>query len=132
MEEDMTEALATPFPERRPARPPAPHIARARPPTASSSESDRTIEIVAPNQHCADLLVEYAAPSFRAEIVSGPPWMVRLQPPPTGGGWVPDLLKLVERWLESVPLPCTKVLYGGRNYLIRDTTDIAQFATALE
>jgi len=78
------------------------------------------------------LLVGYAAPSFRTEIVFGPSWIVRLQPPPAGGaGWVPELLALVERWLESVPLPCTKVRYGGRSYLIRTTTNIAEFAGAV-
>jgi hypothetical protein len=27
--------------------------------------------------------------------------------------------KRTERWLESARLPCAKLLYGGRNYLIR-------------
>jgi hypothetical protein len=91
----------------------------------------RTVEIVAPDRFCADLLVEYAAPLFRAEIVSGPAWVISLQPLPTATGWVPDLLALVERWLESVPLPCTTVLYGGRSYLIRTTTSIARLADAV-
>jgi hypothetical protein len=66
---------------------------------------------------------------FQAEIVSGSAWIVRLQSP-TGGGWALEFLSLVERWLESAPLPCAKVLCGGRSYLIRASTDVAQFAGA--
>jgi hypothetical protein len=116
----MTEALAAPSLE----------INRARPPTALDSPSARTVEIVAPNRDCADLLLEYTPPTFRAEIISGPAWIVRLEPQ-AGGRWVPELLALVERWLVSVPLPCTKVLYGGRSYLIHATTNIAQFAATV-
>ena len=56
---------------------------------------------------------------FPAELVPGPPWIVRFQPPPTGGDWVIDLLALVERWLASAPIPCAKMRRGGRTYLIR-------------
>ena len=77
------------------------------------------------------LLLEYAAPLFPAEIVSGSAWVVRLQPP-TGGGWVLELLSLVERWLESARLPCAKVLYGGRSYLIRNSLEVTRFRTATE
>jgi hypothetical protein len=55
---------------------------------------------------------------FPAEIVSGSAWIVRLLPR-TGGAWVLELLSLVERWLESAPLPCATVRCGGRSYLIR-------------
>lgn len=126
----MTEALAPPFIEHEGMRPHLPRNTRARPPTVSSSETVRTIEILAPDRHCADLLVMYAAPSFRAEMVSGPSCVVRLHPPPVGAGWVPELLSFVERWLQSVPLPCTKVLYGGRSYLIRTSPNIAKPAEA--
>lgn len=79
------------------------------------------IEVVAPDSYCSTLLLEQAHPFFPAEIVSGSAWIVRLQPP-SGRGWVLELLALVERWLDSVPLPCAKVLYGGRSYLIRAPT----------
>jgi hypothetical protein len=35
-------------------------------------------------------------------------------------------LSLLDRWLESVPLPCAKVLYGGHSYLIRSSIEAAQ------
>lgn len=68
---------------------------------------------------------------FPAEIVPGSAWIVRLQPPP-GGEWVLEVLSLVERWLDSIPLPCTKVFYGDRSYLIRASTGVARFAGAAE
>ncbi len=85
----------------------------------------RSIEIVAPDQLSTALLLEYAAPIFSAEVVSGTAWIVRLQPPATGGTWVLELLSLVERWLESAQLPCANVLYGGRSYMIRTSTQLA-------
>ena len=36
-----------------------------------------------------------------------------------------ELLSLVERWLESAELPCANVLYGGRSYMIRTSTQLA-------
>jgi hypothetical protein len=110
----MTQAPASPSVERAGRRSPAP--GRAPP-----------IEIVAPDRFCATLLLEYCAQLFAAEIVAGPAWIVRLQPP-TEGAWVLELLVLVERWLESAPLPCATVHYGGRDYLIRASTQVAQFA----
>lgn len=77
------------------------------------------IEIVVPDPQCAALLLEYASPVFPAELLSGDESIVRLRPPAAGTGWVIELLALVERWLESAPLPCAKLLYGGRSYLIR-------------
>jgi hypothetical protein len=114
----MPEAPAMPFFERagKPGSTPGP--ARPRTPTAWSSERVQPIEIVAPDRDSAALLLDYAAPLFPAEIVSGSAWIVRLLPR-TGGAWVPELLTLVERWLESVPLPCATVRFGGRSYLIR-------------
>ncbi|HMJ00192.1 MAG TPA: hypothetical protein VK488_10200 [Gaiellaceae bacterium] len=85
----------------------------------------RPVEIVAPDQLSTALLLEYAAPVFPAELVSGTSWIVRLQPPPSGGGWVLELLALVERWLESARLPCANVLYGGRSYMIRTSVHLA-------
>jgi hypothetical protein len=106
---------------RTPARP-----ARASPRSAWTSEGLHRIEVVAPDPECAALLLEYASPLFPAELVSGSALIVRLQPPPTGPGWVIELLSLVERWLESARLPCANVLYGGRSYLIRASTNPAQ------
>jgi hypothetical protein len=96
-----------------------------RPPAAWSAQGVRSIEIVAPDQLSTALLLEYAAPVFPAEVVSGTAWIVRLQPPATGGGWVLELLSLVERWLESAQLPCANVLYGGRSYMIRTSAHLA-------
>src|ERR1700694_2022034 len=107
----MTEASAQPLRERGDTHPPA---------------SIQPIEIVAPDRYCTALLLEYAASAFPAEIVSGSAGTVGLHPP-TGGGWVLELLTLVERWLESAQLPDTNVLYGGRSYLIRASTDLAGF-----
>jgi hypothetical protein len=107
----MTEASAQPLRERG---------------EKHQAASVQPIEIVAPDRYCTALLLEYAASVFPAEIVSGSAWTVRLHPP-TGGGWVLELLTLVERWLESAQLADTNVLYGGRSYLIRASTDLAGF-----
>ena len=96
------------------------------------SWSVEPIEIVAPDQYCAALLVDHAAPLFPAEIVHDSGWIVRLQPPPTGWSWVSALVSLVEDWLESVPLPCVKVLHGGRDYLFRAPSGLAQAAAEQE
>ena len=99
---------------------------KKREPAAWSAQGLRPpIEIVAPDQLSTALLLEYAAPIFPAEVVSGTAWIVRLQPPASGGGWVLELLSLVERWLESAELPCANVLYGGRSYMIRTSTQLA-------
>jgi hypothetical protein len=98
---------------------------KKREPAAWSAQGLRTIEIVSPDQLSTALLLEYAAPIFPAEVVSGTAWIVRLQPPASGGGWVLELLSLVERWLESAELPCANVLYGGRSYMIRTSTQLA-------
>jgi hypothetical protein len=98
---------------------------RKLPPAAWSPRAVQPVEIVAPDQLSTALLLEYAAPLFPAELVSGTAWIVRLQPPETGGGWVLELLSLVERWLESARLPCANVLYGGRSYMIRTSAHLA-------
>lgn len=116
----MTQAPASPSVERAETR-------SAAPGRAPPSPQRQPIEIVAPDRFCATLLLEYAAPLFAAEIIAGPAWIVSLQPR-TEGAWVLELLVLVERWLESAPLPCATVHYGGRDYLIRASTQVAQFA----
>ena len=98
---------------------------RRKHPSAAGAQAARHIEIVAPDQLSTALLLEYAAPLFPAEHVSGTSWIVRLQPPPTGGKWVLELLSLVERWLESAKLPSANVVYGGRSYLIRSSAETA-------
>lgn len=99
---------------------------KKREPAAWSAQGLRPpIEIVAPDQLSTALLLEFAAPTFPAEVVSGTAWIVRLQPPANGGGWVLELLSLVQRWLESAELPCANVLYGGRSYMIRTSTQLA-------
>jgi hypothetical protein len=128
----MIEAPALPFLKRGMKRPPAPRRARRSAPTAWNSESAQPVEILAPDRYSTDLLLEYAAPVFPAEIVPGCVWIVRLQPPPTGGGWALELLLFIQRWLESARLPWANVLYGGRSYLIHASTEVAQFRTAAE
>jgi len=88
------------------------------------------VEVIAPDPECAALLLQYAAPLFPAELITGVPLVVRLQPPSNEPRWVIELLALVQRWLESAPLPCAKVLYGGRSYLIRSSIDIARVVVA--
>jgi hypothetical protein len=127
---EMTEAPALPFSKREGKRRPGPGWVRARPAASWSSGSAQPVEVVAPDRYSTDLLLEYAAPVFPAEIVPGCVWIVRLQPPPAGGAWALELLALVERWLESARLPWANVLYGGRSYLIRASTEVAQFRTA--
>jgi hypothetical protein len=45
---------------------------------------------------------------------------------------VSALVSLVERWLETIPLPCVKVLHGGRDYLFRAPSGLAQIAVVEE
>lgn len=127
----MTEAPASLLFRSARKRTPAAGPERPTSSSAWSSESARPVEIVAPDRYCTAVLLEYAGPLFPAEIVPGDGWIVRLQPA-GGTGWVLELISLVERWLEYVRLPCAKVLYGGRSYLIRASADIAQFRTAPE
>jgi hypothetical protein len=71
----------------------------------------KSIEIFAPDRHSTELLLLYAAPLFPAEISPGFVWIVKLQ-----------------RWLEIARLPWANVLYDGRRYLIRPSTEIVQSA----
>jgi hypothetical protein len=96
----------------------------------AGGEGLHRVEVVAPDPECAALFVEYASPLFPAEIAPGAPATVRLQPPTDGARWVIDLLAVVERWLEGVPLPCAKLIYGGRTYLIRSTTHVEALVVA--
>ena len=94
----------------------------------SNSIEAKPIEIFAPDRYATDLLLLYAAPLFPAEVSPGFVWIVKLQPPATGGGWVVELLSLVQRWLESARLPWANVLYDGRRYLIRPSTEVVRSA----
>jgi hypothetical protein len=94
-------------------------------PTSLTFDGVEAVEIVAPDRYCAMLLLRYAVPTFPAELVSGRDWIVRFQPPPTGGDWVTDLLALVERWLVYAPIPRAKMRRGNRSYLIRGPLDAA-------
>ena len=123
---DMSAAPAPSSRKRALRRPPTTRSERPIPRTASSSEGLHRVEIVAPDPECAALLLEYASPLFPTELITGPELIVRLQPPPAEPGWVIELLTLVERWLESAPLPCANLLYGGRSYLIRSSTRLSQ------
>jgi hypothetical protein len=106
------------------------HLHPASPLTSAAAttltfDGVEAVEIVAPDRYCAELLLDHAESVFPAKLVSGSSWIVRFQPPPTGGDWVADLLTLVERWLASAPIPCAKMRRGGRSYLIRSPLDAA-------
>jgi hypothetical protein len=94
-------------------------------PAAWSSRGVHEVEIVVNDLDSTRILLEYAAPLFSAEVVSGSAWTVRLQRPGEGG-WIQELQSLIERWLESARLPCAKVLCGGRSYLVRTSPDISR------
>jgi len=115
---------------RKPGRSRAHHRLHLAPPmpalrTTLTFDGVEAVEIVAPDRYCAELLVDFAGSVFPAKLVSGPSWIVRFQPPPSGGEWVSDLLALVERWLAAAPIPCAKMRRGGRSYLIRGPLDAA-------
>jgi hypothetical protein len=115
---DMIDAPVSPF-RRGGTRLPASFGADARP-----------VEIFAPNRHATNLLLEYVAPLFPAEIAPGFVWIVRLQPPATGESWVVELLSVLRRWLEAARLPWANVVYDGRSYLFRASSDVAPFERA--
>jgi hypothetical protein len=126
----MTDAGAPPLLERRKRRS-APRRTRRGPPTGWKTDSVQPVEIVVHDRDSTRILLEYAAPLFQAQVVSGSAWTVRLQPP-AGGGWILELLSLLERWLESARLPCAKVLHGGRTYLVRTSPDIGRSSTVTD
>ncbi len=117
----MIEAPASPFRRRGGTRTDAP-----------DGVSSKPVEIFAPDRHSTDLLLEYVAPLFPAEIAPGFVWIVRLQPPPTGEGWVVQLLTVLRRWLEAARLPWATVLYDGRSYLFRASSDVTQLERAVD
>jgi hypothetical protein len=130
--DDMLEATAVSLRERGPHRPRGSGPRRARSlPTAWESGGVHPVDIVVHDQDSARILLEYAVPLFAAEMVPGPVWAIRLQPP-AGEGWIVGLLALIERWLESARLPCAKVLCGGRSYLIRTSPDIFRLSTVTD
>ena len=99
--------------------------------TAGQANAE-AVEIFAPDRASTELLLAYAAPLFPAEIAPGSVWIVRLHPPASGPGWALELLSLVQRWLEAARLPWANLLYDSRSYLIRPSTQVAQFAPAAE
>jgi hypothetical protein len=125
--EDMTEAPGLPLLKRVERPPPVPRSTRTTPAPVPSIESSKPVEIVAPDDYCATLLLEDAVRFFPAELVHGSGWIVRLHPPP-GAEWALLLFSILEGWMDSIPLPCTKVLYGDKSYLIHATAGTHQTA----
>jgi hypothetical protein len=77
------------------------------------------VEIVAPDRFCAHVFLELMGPLFPFELVgTGTSWIIRLKPP-LGSTWEARLLLLVQHWLETCPLPCATIGYGGRRYVFR-------------
>jgi hypothetical protein len=77
------------------------------------------LEVVAPDRYCTHVFLELLSSLYPFELVgTGPSWVIRLQLP-HGSAWEGDLLSLVERWLETCPLPCATIGYGGRRYVFR-------------
>jgi hypothetical protein len=97
---------------------------------ALAPSSLQRVEIIAPDPDSAALLLHYASPAFPAVLVTGDPLLVRLEPRQGETRWVLEFLALIERWLEAAPLPCAKVLYGGRSYLIRSSMDVGRLVVA--
>jgi hypothetical protein len=96
-----------------------------RRPTVLSPARPKPVEIVAPDRYCADLLLGDAAQLFSGELVPGPGWVVRVQPP-AGVEGVLEVLALVVHWLDSIPLSCAAVFHDGSTYLLRGAaTDTA-------
>jgi hypothetical protein len=125
----MPKALVLPFPRRRATRQgDSPH-ARPAPPGGVGTEGvQSSVEVVAPDGYSMALLMGYVSPWFPAEVVPGDSWTVRLQPPDEGEGeeWVFEVLALIERWLDAVPLPSAAVRYAERTYRIRASNDLAR------
>jgi hypothetical protein len=89
-----------------------------------------TVEIVAPDRFCAHLLLELMGSLFAFELVgTGTSWVIRLQPP-HGSAWEGRLLLLVQRWLETCPLPCATIRCGSRRYVFRSALTQTRIASA--
>ena len=106
-------------------------LTRSAEPTLSAGPSGASspLKIVAPDRYCAEMLLRDAARLFSAALAPGPAWVVRVQPP-AGAEGVLEVLSLVTHWLDSIPLPCTKVFYGERSYLIRARNAVGLGASA--
>lgn len=102
--------------------------ARPTPPSPWTYRSDQPVEVIASTPTHAALLLEYASPLFPAQVVAESELIVRLQPI-TGPVWVLELLALLDRWLASTRLPCVRMRYGGRSYIIRAPIDAAKLTT---
>jgi hypothetical protein len=79
------------------------------------------VDIIAPDLESAHALLGEAAPHFSVELAetAGSAVVVKLKPlQPESGGWVFELLALIERWLEASRLSVANTYYGGRSYLI--------------
>ena len=101
------------------ARPRAAPFRRAPATRRVWEDEPATVDIVAPDRFCARVFLELMGTSFPFELVgTGTSWVIRLQPP-LASTWEARLLLLVERWLETCPLPCATIGYGGRRYLFR-------------
>ena len=109
----------------------APQGSRGLPRRASRVTESARVDIVAPDRFCAGLLVELIGSTCPFELVgTGPGWVVRLQQR-SGMAWEADLLLLVQRWLEACPLPCARIVCGGRRYLLRLAISPGQEANML-
>jgi len=88
-----------------------------------------TVEIVAPDRFCARVFLELMGSAFPFELVgTGASWVISLQPP-QGSSWEGRLLSLVQRWLETCPLPCATIGYRGRRYVFRsNSTDAGSWS----
>ena len=108
--------------------PPAACRPRSDSSVAWSPERNQPVEIVTPDQYLRRPAVGVRRPDRSCRARSGR-WLDRRAagaPAGTGGCWMLEVLSLLDRWLESVPLPCATVFYGGHSYLIRSSIETAQ------
>ncbi len=93
-----------------------------------AGDAPSSLQIAVPDGYSAALLMGYVAPWFPAEVRSGARWHVTVMAAAESVGeeWVFEVLSLVERWLDAVPLPCARVRYCGQSYLIRAASRAAR------